>query len=312
MPASNDPISTDCTIRYHVVAYLDILGQSAELENWNSLTNESTEAELREILPRTLGRVDGVRKNLCTIAREMSQISLPRVLLERLSPDKQTRFLEMAEVEYTVQYFSDTVIVFSPLRHVRQIFPLKEVFGLLSSAALTVLLSLSAKVPVRGAIEIGLAANAFPNECYGPVMSRVARLEKNAEYPRILVGRDLMELIAEISGTAETAENEYSVKVAQRIKSLVILDENGDAMVDMLGPAMRRYARSTRLGEAVERARAFVNSELDRFTQIGDAKLVSRYARLKAYMDRNPDPWPKPSNQTPRWTGPNVIRRRET
>ena len=97
-----------------------------------------------------------------------------------------------------VLQFSDTLVAFCPLVNVHGCLTLEPVCAFLLCLGRTLLLSLSKQTPLRGAIEIGLAGRFPQTDLYGPVLAAAHRLEsKVAEYPRIIVGSNILDCISD-------------------------------------------------------------------------------------------------------------------
>src|SRR5207244_7206404 len=66
------------------------------------------------------------------------------------------------------------------------------VFSALSAACVVMLTALANKHPLRGGIDVGLAAEIGPGEIYGTALERAYLLEDRvAKYPRLVIGDEL-------------------------------------------------------------------------------------------------------------------------
>ena len=171
---------TDVGMRFgdYIIGYFDVLGQSNRLLE---LPRNPEREDVMRHLRQTAGVILGIREcfeQYFTAEAELA-VSLPsdeRKLLE------DTRLVPMGVCRH--------------LHHRRRAGERRpgirgdfRIYRTMCAASLMWLVSLSTRHPVRGGIEIGLAADIGPAEVYGPALVEAHRLESRvAEYPRIMVG----------------------------------------------------------------------------------------------------------------------------
>lgn len=283
-----DPFS----VQYYVVSLLDILSQRSELAKWGVLPHDQP-PEFTEALKHTIGTVAQLRLYFSNMVGQLKDVSIPESALSELSPEQRVQLINLVTFDFETHFFSDTLIGYSKLRVVDGISPLKEVFCVLGAAGMTVLAGLASRVAIRGAVDVGAGTDAFPGECYGPGLASVYQLEQHlAEYPRVVVGRNLQKLLKDLSLLPPAGLNVITINMAKYIRTSLFVDEDGAVAFDALGTVMRNVMPTFGMAIVVEKARAFARDEHKRFVMAGNHKLALRYARLVRYFDRRSEPWP--------------------
>jgi hypothetical protein len=277
-------------VGYFVVGLLDILNQRQTLQSWSKLPEgPDAGAKLIGLMGPTVGTVVEVRRLFVQYVHEFNSESLSEEQLATLPAPQRAEFEEIRRTVFGIQTFSDSVALFAPIHHLRQIPVLRDVFCILSGLGYLQVMLLAGKVVVRGAVEMGSAARLSENEIYGPVLASAHHLESEiADYPRVVVGRELVAFLQSI--TTEPAADplwQFSKSIATHCLGMIYLDEDGIYAVDGVGLAFETVDQEPSNKDAIVRARAFVQEELLRFQQEGNQKLALRYARLRRCFDRH-------------------------
>jgi hypothetical protein len=166
---------------YHLVAFLDVLGQREKFKALRMPTTAEQHAEVAEVLRQTAGFVTELRGVFA------SQFSVFESALTRL------RNVTTESVTPNYLGFSDSFIASTPFRNQKtELAAVVTVFSILSATAVAMLTCLASQHPLRGGIDVGLATQIGPTEIYGTALERAYVLEsKEAGYPRILIGEEL-------------------------------------------------------------------------------------------------------------------------
>lgn len=176
---------------HYLVCFLDLMGTSERLENIRHIHLMQDESAKAAALKLALGPTKHFRATCNDLVSQLNHTFLnPR-------PTMPGRDAWQTAVRAVTQLhaFGDTVILHLPLSHPSGIHPIKAVNSVFRCTALMVRSALSLKLPVRGAIDVGIAANVFEGECFGPVLADAARLEKSAVWPRVAIGNGAWEYL---------------------------------------------------------------------------------------------------------------------
>ena len=190
--------SDTVTFGHYCVALIDILGQREELQKLKNLpSTEDERKEFIQLIKRTFGVIDGIRKLFESF---YSGYSTP------------TPIDPMLKTNLKFQTFSDTIIIYLPLATIRDHIPLNSIYAAVLACGATFLDAMATGHPLRGGIEIGVGAEIYEGEIYGPALSDAYRLESRvAQYPRIVVGN---ELISYLWAHKESKETDLRAKFA--------------------------------------------------------------------------------------------------
>jgi hypothetical protein len=273
---------------YHVVALIDLLGQTSELAKWDYLPDkESEKLAFIEAVRASYGRVILWRKQFeerfgeWLDGRKLSEDKASRL------PDHGKAYQKFSETTIQFLHFSDTIIAHSPLTNKSGCLNLWGVGGFLFTSGVLMLHALNEKTAFRAGIEIGMAG-CFPDvPLYGPALASAHFLEnKIAQYPRIVVGK---KLVSYLQAHRQNAENNAPAQANKGTADLCLgwLSRDDDAhwFVDYLGDGFASVITRPEGWEKLRRGAAeFVIRELQRFKKEKDEKLVSRYEQLAAYF----------------------------
>jgi hypothetical protein len=276
-------------LQYYVVGYFDLLGQQDYLRNLRSLpgqTDATALAATRENLRHTYGAVIGMRKLFSdwfdTYARKPHAPS-------SLTLEQQGIYHQMNNNPIEFQGFSDSMIVFLSLRTTDGAkLPARGILGILTAAALTFVGSLIAGHPIRGGIDVGLGFQPSANEVYGPALSRAYTLESRiADYPRIVVGDELIRYLYETGGQPPTdALASQSKQIAADCTRCLAYDDDGIQFVDYLGPYFRTLIGNTAQDASfIDQAYKRVIEFSTRYKNEKNSQLAFRYTLLRNYFE---------------------------
>ncbi len=276
---------------FHCVAYLDILGQRRKL--LQLAPTPTKDEETTRLLRETAGNVIRLRQRL---AGCFEGFGAPTIYLDKLPQDARQRILN-ARQSLRSRNVGDAIIMDVSFQGDEdQCASMIGVYGCIASCCILHLIGLSSKSPIRGGIDIGLGLDIGKSgdpEVYGPVLGNAYTLEnKMAEYPRILVSNGLIEYLESVSRLSQTTPlGRLATSLAGDCKRFITVDTDGKPMLDFLGETMARlYTAEERqnlfagIDESITEQKRMAGSE-------NDSKLLGRYDRLAAYVDRRLELW---------------------
>lgn len=281
---------------HYIVAVADVLNQRSALQGWSRFPKEGeSDAQFLGAVKQTVGSILALRDAMAKYVGQFGKGPPDAELWNLLTPPQQKDYLKLTESRIGLQVFSDTCVLFAPLRVHEGALLLKDVWGVLLGMAILMPGMLSGKIAIRAGIEIGTATDVFPGQIYGPSLASAYHLESEvAEYPRIVIGPALFGLIREAaSSSLETPHGQFSRAMATEIQSLIAWDDDGVLILDYLGEYVRAHdaGMDMPIEPLVRRAATFVASEHERFRRERNIKLAGRYARLRRYFDGRMHLW---------------------
>ncbi len=278
-------------ISYHLIAYLDILGQSKELLRLNKLpSTPQEEAETADILNNTAGYVMSLRKYFMQYYRATSCTTS---ILNSLPENKRELAKSLRKIEAEWKGFSDSITIDITLDNADDhCTSMNGIYASLFAICGISILALVSKKPLRGGIDIGIATPITKKEIYGPALVRAIKLEcEKADYPRILVGESVWNYLSFIENqNFTTLQGKMAKEHAMASKSFIITDEDGYRMLDIIGQSVHSLPNIFRLG-FIEDGYKFILETQKMFKESNDDKLYQRYTRLRKYMESRLKIW---------------------
>ncbi|MCM0081334.1 hypothetical protein L4X63_07005 [Geomonas sp. Red32] len=283
----------DITAGYYVVAFVDLLGQQGHLRNLKGLPDKSEPAEMQEFikaLKNTYGVVTGMRKSFSEF---FTGFAKENPWAAKLRPDQRKLYNQLTSEPIQFQKFSDSAVVYLPLRTNRFKVPCSGIFGVLGATASTLIFSLAGGHPVRGGIDLGVGLEISRGEFYGSALARAHTLEsKVASYPRVVVGQ---ELVSYLTHTAQQNPidiyGQANKDAAKICLDLLAIDEDGCVFIDFLGAGCKEHMTTALPPEIVQVCYGFVCNELTTHEHRKDDKLIRRYKMLKSYIESRLSLW---------------------
>jgi hypothetical protein len=284
---------SDLVFQYYLVLFFDLLGQRELLRG---ITNIPTTPEERtpflDKIRQSYGRVIALRDSFESLFKT-AEAYRPRA--ELVPPQLRDQFLEAMTFPETKYYgISDSLVIAVPLGgQDENSRGMNGVYQALVAAAGMMVIMLAGRVVFRAGMDVGVGAPIEGREIYGPCLERAVWLEERvAEYPRIVVGGELINYLTSISQqTSQTKLGEIAREIAQRGLKTIMRDANGVPMLDFLGDTVKESVGRAINSQIVQQAYDFVMAELRRFQQEGNDKLAARYSRLLKYMDERRTLW---------------------
>lgn len=278
---------------FHVVAFLDILGQREAFKGLQGVPRTpAEEALLIDVLKQTVAFVPKFRSGFQDIFKTYSESSGKEL---ELPAEFRDEFLRMRRSSIKLHGLSDAVVAWSSLMESDQCGALNSLYGILMASAGMFILSLACKHAIRGGIELDGAITIEPEslEIYGPALAKAYELEsRQARHPRILVGDGVMKYLSEMRALEPRDRiATHNKHMAELCLKLIASDGDGKFIVDYLGTHILSTASDALPKDKVLiPARQFVADELERWRCAGDDKLAERYDKVLIYFNqRMPD-----------------------
>lgn len=277
---------------YYVVAFIDLLGTEAK----NSEIKAQPEFPA-EMLKREVDKVKKFQRNFYDFFEDAA-CSEKRFRSQR--PENLKADLEKLQGNDVKNYaFSDSLIFYASLNTQQgRLVPVSSCVSILTALVYAQLWSLARGVPFRGGVEIGRAATFNGNQILGPALSDAVKLEKQAQFPRILMGdefhkylqlnsqlpldtrvnranREFADIcighICESDEPCQLCEPDKTEDSRTRVFSL---DVHSDFVAELIGKPHQ---------ELLNKARTFAEREIQRFSGHNE-KLACRYRHLLNYL----------------------------
>ncbi len=268
--------------QHYFVAFLDLVGQRESLRKMLSIpTTKAEETDFLALAKQSFGKVIGIRKAFTDFLNEAKR---PQLDLSLLPKELHAIALAALEVECNMNSFSDSIIITVPLsgddEHCKAIHGV--VLALLSICGLATW-AFAGKTVLRGGVDVGIGTKIDNNEVYGAALTRAYYLESEiAEYPRFVVGTELMQFLNVVSNqNPQTKLGEIAKEQAGDCKRMIMQDTDDWFMLDFLSEEVKKS-----LGESCELFSLgydFILSEYQKFQKNGNDKLAPRYYRLLQY-----------------------------
>ena len=271
---------------HHLVAFLDVMGQSERFKKLRLAKTPEEDAEVGEVVRQTAGFVLDLRRVFDEqfTAFEAGSPNIKRHTKEPLRP----HFIGI----------SDSLITSVPLRNDGgDLVGIVTVYSALSAAAVVMLTSLASKHPLRGGIDVGFAVEMGPQEVYGTALARAYELEsKEAQYPRILIGDELWRYFNAAIAHFEKQDTPVArsiTVITKKMLELVATDGDGKRILDYLGQTILDNAGpgGRHRDYMVKPAYAFVLAEQKRINATRDPKLTARYHLFRRYFESRLPLW---------------------
>lgn len=287
---------------YYLVAFIDVLGQKEAFRGIDAIpTEDDTELQkkLVEAHEQTVLFIEQFRERFEDIFNSFMGESKSSV---KVLESKKEKFDEMRKVILKHQRFSDCIQAFVPFQldeyHKYHSNVINGVYGVFTACGGMLLFSLAMKKVFRAGIEVGIGTELSNSEVYGPALFKAYELEsKIAQYPRIVVGKELINYLTNLSKKSQQMPNQEKedIKLCKRMADkcirMIINDVDGCPILDYLGDEFReiydRFPKDDKnmsFGYIFKRAFDFVEAEFKKQREMGDSKLALRYYLLYNYF----------------------------
>ena len=281
---------------FYVIGVLDILDQSRRLAEHTNCPSDSPahQRRLERNLRETVGTVHRFRQRFHQQFNTRDEIFEEE---ERKVPEDERDAYRAALAPTLVRWgLSDTYFVAVPFQpgsgHMGAMAAFASVHRLLQTITITWLTFLAERVPSRGGIELGLAAQMHERDVYGQALLAAHHLESVvAQWPRVVVGE---RLVAALEDTQQDPDPTFegAAMFATRCRSMLMESADANMEVDLLGGGMWSNDRHRRaFGLVFARAHAYVRDQLSEHQATRNTKLIGRYEKLLRYFDSRAPAW---------------------
>lgn len=283
----------EITAEWYLVAFVDVLGQRhllRELRGLPDSTDPEEVARFISIIKKTVGTVKALRDSFEGFF-EGAQSEEPE--LSKLFPELKQLFEKAKGNKLKTHMFSDFVALYHSLRDDINKVPMISVHGALVAASATFLTMLAGGNPIRGGIDIGVGVQLVDGEVYGAALSRAYELEsKIAQYPRIVLGTELVEYIQGHRIQTETdVFSKINKEIAETSLKLIAIDDDGIYFLDYLGDGFRKNIAGGLDKSVVKKAYAHIVAESNRLKAEKNSILAFRYTLLRNYFEDRLTSW---------------------
>jgi hypothetical protein len=272
---------------YHVVCLIDVLGQKQELARWGNLPQDGQiTPDFINAIKRTGGTVLVFRDQFIKLFEGMGRCANPDKLAV-LPEEQQERYRRFKECKVLVERFSDSFVFSSLIPNTYGDASVTPLYRVLGACCHAMIVSLEAKVPVRGAITVGAGCVLPDGSFYGPALAEAHSLESEvANYPRVVMSPTVLAFLADgETYSADPQVAQIMARVAGMCRAFVWQDVDGCWAVDFLGKGVRDvFGTETGLSVAVKMAYEFTRAQARHWRQSGNTKLALRYHLLQQYM----------------------------
>jgi hypothetical protein len=269
-----------------------VLGQRESLRKIQILpSKENEKEEFIKLVKESLGKIDLIR-GIFQSYFATSNSHTPNSRL--VPPEHRDEFIASQKVEHYLYSFSDAVIMAIPLMSTDEnCTAMNGVHSAFIATSGLGLMALSAKIPIRAGLDVGIATQIGDKEVYGPALEKAVYLEAQlAEYPRFLAGNELINYLMWVENqTPRTRLGLIAKNMAELCRKMIIQDTDGRFMIDFLGARLKEDAGDSINIDVVISAWDFVISQYQKYMTEGNEKLSSRYFRLMRYFQSRKSIW---------------------
>jgi len=288
MPTLKDKIE----FGYYVAAFIDLLGQSEALKEFQRLPTSDQPEEMQKFIStvkKTFGPMHGFHDSFDNFFSGYSN----REERFNFTEEQKRLYDQMGSNEIKLQRFSDGLLLSLSLRTERNKGHMRGVSGILYSCGAMFIVWLSQGYPMRAGIDIGIAAEIYENEIYGPALANAYRLENEiAQYPRIVIGDELVRYFNAINQSQDddvfTRANKLMVAEAEK---MIAVDDDGQRIVDYLGEVFKARFTSLNMTKTAFDAYDFVLAQSAKWQAERNSKLAFRYTHLRNYFEARLPLW---------------------
>lgn len=280
-----------------VTLFLDLLGWSREVMEFEKVPLVRQDAgKVKDILRGPLLRHRIARKTIRTLLfEEMKFLDGPEweTQVRALPLDQQALITRRATPRLVVNTFGDSFVVNLPCPRDDEFgfkVALTHIWILMQRAAGAFALLLSAGIPVRGAMELGMTVECDPEdggapEVVGPSQVLAYKLEsQQAGHIRVMVGPNLVGLARDLNfGRVQGADDPQTRLFAKSVLDLVWKEPNGSYSLDYLAPSVCGQGKAVS-PDAVEEARQFLATSLKAAEDGKNDELLAKYQPALAYF----------------------------
>jgi len=276
----------EINIQNYIVAFVDVLGQRAQMEGLLFMPPKSDEKGRREFterIRRSVQAIKFIQDNFlfhATFCNERHQTDIQGV-----ESDVAETIQRFRKAHITTQRFSDGLVLFCPLAEEGH-FPLNSVSGIFRSCASMMLCGLDQGFPFRAGIAIGAGYSTGEGDIYGPVVAEAYRLESEvAMYPRVVLSDSIVDWLLSFDKRSYSTDVETRVTLALRDLCLdsVMKDNDGVFAIDYLNPRMlESLGGSQNVSEPIRGMKDFVDEMIKKYED--KPRILGKYVWVRNYI----------------------------
>jgi hypothetical protein len=173
-----------------------------------------------------------------------------------------------------------------------QMNDLFAIHDLFLSVGGTLLMTLVMEASFRASIELGTGTELKNRDLYGPIRAEVYEKEKQADYPRIVIGSQLFEYLKSFSeGRPRTPckmgrEARGCKNTADMCLKMIADDPNdGLRILDYMGAEFRDKAKCGCQDDVCREAREYIEKELREQSASKQDEVAAKFAKLRNYFN---------------------------
>jgi len=279
---------------YWLVAFIDLLGQKDAFLKADSLPEDNNPAKMEafiEAVKASIGVVHTMRNLLDAFRTSLATITVDESsALYGLSTEEIAAAEAMKARRVREHRWSDGVLLACPLKPEPGHSPIMGVYDILCTCGALMLVQLAMGRPIRGGLDVGVGTEV-DGELFGAALVKAYENEsKRAQYPRIVVGKELVQYLeVKSQDPATDLKGQFERGVARGVNNLLLenFDGDGEWILDYAGPAMRELMLNVETSLLLAQARAFAHKCRMEFQARGkDGRLLfERYSRVVRYLD---------------------------
>lgn len=283
------PAAKKSVVAFHIVALVDLLGQSTTLERFGGIPGTPKEKKaFGRLMLATFGTVNRFRERIVLLNASSPQTHrVPDEVARRLSPRQLRLLSNIPEPAIGYQFFTDLALLKINLSGQTGCGPLVSLYGLFRQLGLLMLTQLAEGVLFRGAVEAGICAELDENDLYGQAVGRAYALEsRTAVYPRIVIGEHLINYVKSFS-EKRLAKDERAIGEAYAgVIGRCLMKEADDAFaLSYLDPVFRKsYFGQENDFEYVTRSACRALRKKKDMCGAGDERRIERLLKVEEYF----------------------------
>lgn len=280
---------TEVKTSHYLVAFIDLLGQRAQMEGLLFIPPKGEvelRAEFNAKITRLMGAIDFIQQHILSFIDETNKRHLSKI--EGIDIDAQARIQKFRKANVRFQNFSDGVVLYASLGG-KDHYPLSSIYSTLAACASAMLCTLDRGCPVRIGIAIGAGCLLNGNGIYGPVVAEAYRLESEvAFHPRISVHEGVLSWLSlfETRQYASEQERTTALLLAGDCRKLLFQDTDDTLALDFLGEmSLKMMGGAANTVTLIAGMKKFVSEMIGKFQSTGDEKLLRRYEAVNHYIN---------------------------
>lgn len=283
-------MSENVKIRYYLVAFIDIVGQRAKLNELKKFpTNNEEINDVVDILIETSEYVKQLRNQFSDYFNRKPE---PTGLLNNLPPSQREWLEKRNKPNYWYRGISDSFIITVPCFDEVLLFGkhVGDIYSCLYGLCMLFLWSLAMEKPFRGGVEVHLGTEIAEQEVYGPVTVKAYELE-NCHYPCVFVGDGLLNHLDKVEASCPgNLDGKHTLINIKNCRDLITKDNAGTYILDFMGEGVKSVPTSITL-QLVKDAYYFVVGQEKHFSVSGNKHLLDYYTQLRTYFESKLSLW---------------------